>query len=292
MNLRDIKYILTAVETGSFVQAAEVCHISQPSLSIQIKKVEERLGHALFIRHKKGVRLSEFGESVLPYFETVQNNVLKINNLAEKQKGKPAPTMRLGAIATVAPYIFPYLKNTEDVAFEESTTAKLIKKLLDDQIEAALMALPMKIPQLSTMTLYKEPFYLAAAQNNSYAEKMDFETMEPPPECRFLILSEEHCMGEQTINLCRLHPGNNKKVFKANSLETVRHMVATSNDMTLIPALAIRAHDGLAYYSLPSKYHRNIGLVYKKSSKHIDQIHALHHDIKKSSSIDELKLLK
>ncbi len=289
MNLRDIEYILAAAEIGSFAKAARVCHISQPSLSIQIKKVEELLGCALFIRDKKGVRLSEFGETVLSYFKEIQDNVSKIHTMAQKQRSEPLPTIRLGAIATAAPYIFPYITDIENLVFEESTTVELIKKLLDDEIDAALLALPVKVPLLTSMSLYKEPFYLVAAQNNPYAQTIDVETIALPPECRFLVLSEEHCMGEQTMSLCKLNRNNNHKIFKATSLETIRHMVATSNDITLMPALARRHNDGLSYYDLSPRYHRDIGLVYKARTRHTEQIHNLHAKVKTLDCLSELK---
>ena len=280
MNLRDIDYILSAAENGSFAKAAELCHVSQPSLSVQIKKVENELGHVLFVRDKRGVRLSGFGRTVLPELEKIRDTKTYIHTLAERQANQSVKPIKLGAIATVAPYIIPHISGLDDFIFEESTTADLIKKLLDDEMDATLLALPIKIPQLRTLALYREPFYLAAAENNPYIKDMDFDNMTPPDGCRFLALSDEHCLGEQTIHLCRLGQNNSSKVFKATSLETIRHMVSTSHDMTLMPTMAKRPYDGLTYYSLPAKYYRTIGLVYKSGNPRIEQIQSLQKQIK------------
>lgn len=280
MNIRDIEYILSAAEEGSFAKAAKVCNVSQPSLSIQIKKVEDRLGTHLFIREKRGVRLSEFGESIRPQLETVLQAVSDIERRAEIELDKPKEPLRLGAIATVAPYIFPYIRDIENIAFEESTTAALIKQLLDEEIDAALLALPIQVPQLTSLSLFKEPLLLAAAEDNVRAEEMNVDTMEPPTGSRFLVLYDEHCLGEQTLNLCKLDHQIGNKVFRATSLETIRHMVATSEDITLMPALARRKSDGLVYYDLPDRYYRTIGIVYKGRNQNTPAIQTLSNKIK------------
>lgn len=289
MNLRDIEYILSAAETGNFARAAQLCNVSQPSLSIQIKKVEERLGSPLFIRDKKGVRLSEFGQSTISYFEDIQKNVAHINSLARQKQDMPPPQITVGAIATAAPYILPHLMHIQNLNVEEATTSLLIQKILNDEIDAALVALPTKVPLLSSVSLYDEPFYLVAAEGNPYVEDMDLNTMEPPEDCRILALTEEHCMGEQTMSLCKIRLDQKNRVFKATSLETIRHMVATSNDMTLMPALAWRSHDGLSYHELPEKFHRKIGLVFKSRTDKIEQIHELRDTIKRLPFLQDFK---
>lgn len=289
MNLRDIEYILAAAETGNFARAAELCNVSQPSLSIQIKKVEERLGSALFVRDKKGVRLSEFGHTTITYFEDIHKNVAQINNLARKKQDIPPPRIRVGAIATAAPYILPHVMHIENLDVEESTTADLIQKILNDEIDAALLALPTKAPMLSSVKLYDEPFYLVTAEENHSADDMDYDTMEPPQGCKILALTEEHCMGEQTMSLCKLRLDDKNRIFKATSLETIRHMVATSNDMTLMPALAWRGNDGLTYHKLPKKFHRKMGLVFKSRSEKIEQIHELRDTIKALPFLSEFR---
>lgn len=281
MNLRDIEYILSAAKNGSFARAAAECHVSQPSLSVQIKKIEGRLGHSLFIRDKKGVRLSPMGEKILPHFKAMQDSANEIFQISTTHSAADdnAP-IKLGAIATVAPYIIPHIANFRQINFEESTTAELIKKLLDDEIDAALLALPIKVPQLKSLSLYKEKFFLVGAKKNKNIAAMDFKTMIPPEHSRFLILSDEHCMGEQAINLCRLNDDMTRKMFRARSLETIRQMVASSDDITLMPETARRAHDGLTYYPLPAKFYRTIGLVYKNKNLKIEQIQALHQQMK------------
>ena len=285
MNFRDVEYILASIQTGSFAKASEICSISQPSLSIQIKKVEKLLKLRVFIRDKNGVKLTEFGRLILPYFESIQQNVTQIHKLAQKQQNILNDPIKIGAIATVASYIFPYLTNVEEIDFEESTTADLMRNLLDNKIDAALLAMPVKAPQLTSLILYEEPFYLVSSKKNKMINNMDLKKIHPPVGCRLLILSDEHCMGEQTFNLCQLNKDCNNKVFKAASLETIRHMVSTSNDITLIPALAKRNNDGLKYYPLDSRFCREIGLVFNSRNPHAEKILNLYEKIKKITFI-------
>lgn len=272
MNLRDIEYIISAATHKNFAKAAQECHISQPSLSIQIKKVERQLGKALFVREQRGVRLSEFGEQVLPHLQAVLMSVGRVRALAAKAEAKSKPVIKLGAIATVAPYVFPHLKDLEGVRLEEAVTTELVKKLLDQKIDAALLALPVKIPSLTSMKLYKEPFYLAGAKRNRALGKVDLETPNFPADCRFLVLSDEHCMGEQTVKLCQLDTGSRNDVVQEASLETIRQMAASSKDVTLIPALARRKNDGLTYKTLPEQFYREIGIVYDEKNPRLPQI--------------------
>ena len=290
MNLRDIEYILSAAELKNFARAAQRCHISQPSLSIQIKKVEKQLGQAIFIREQRGVRLSEFGQTLMPHLESIQKSMQDINALATDVGRQSRPPVTLGAISTVAPYVFPYLKDFERIILKESVTTELIKKLLDNEIDAALLALPVKIPFLKSLRLYREPFYLAGAKRNKFVHQINLEAIEFPPKCRFLILSEEHCMGEQTLSLCQLENRGKNDIYKATSLETLRQMAATSNDVTLIPALARRKNDGLQYRSLPDKFHRDIGIIYNEKNSKLQQIQKLYEQLKHTPVIQRLNL--
>lgn len=290
MNLRDIEYILTAAELKNFARAAQMCHISQPSLSIQIKKVEKQLGHAIFIREQRGVRLSEFGQTLLPHLKSIQDSIQDINTLVANLGGQTRPTVTLGAISTVAPYVFPYLKDFDGLILRESVTTELIKNLLDNEIDAALLALPVKIPFLKSLRLYREPFYLAGAKRNKFVHQINLDAIEFPPKCRFLILSEEHCMGEQTLSLCQLENRGKNDVYKATSLETLRQMAATGTDVTLMPALARRKNDGLQYRSLPEKFHRDIGIIYNEKNPKLQHIQKLYEHLKHTPVIQSLNL--
>lgn len=284
MNYRDIQYITTAAAMGSFAKAAKLCHISQPSLSIQIKKAENRLGQALFIRHKSGVRLSPFGLQALPYLTAVQDNILALNRCADRWNRKQPATLKLGAIATVAPYIFSKIADLDNIIFTESTTAELTEKLLEDKIDAALLAIPIKAPLLQSILLYKEPFFLAAADNYPNLATVDLENLghhnDNEGDCRLVVLSEEHCLAEQVLHLCHADVQNALSPFRATSLEVARRLVAEGKGITLIPATAQRDDDGLQYRSLDSKYHRAIGLVYKAQNRKLATIEALAQTLK------------
>ena len=279
MNLRDIDYILMAAEVGSFAKAAERCFVSQPSLSIQIKKTEELLGQAIFARHKNGVRLTAFGEKILPHLLAVQKEILAIKGFS-KQSGQ---VLRLGAIATVAPYIFTEIADLDDIIFEESVTSDLLQRLNSGEIDAALLALPVEVADLTHSLLYREPFYLAGAKGNKYLDDIDLDSIEAAQKnCRFIVLSEEHCLAQQVVHLCRLNISKNKNadIFRASSLEMARRLVANGQDITLIPARAKRDDDGLTYRALGNRYYRDIGLVYRKDASNIRNIKRLYKNLK------------
>lgn len=276
MNFRDIDYILAAIDSGSFAQAAALCHVSQPSLSIQIKKVEDRLGHRIFIRGKKGVRLTPFGIELAGHLRIVRDNLRDIENLARSHDSHVQRPVRLGAIATTAPYLFPYLMDVPDLILEESTTDLLLQKLLADELDAAILALPITVPTLEVYSLYDEPFLLATPERGNCAEILDLDNLNLKSSCRFLILTEEHCMANQAINLCQLNVHSQDRVFKSASLETIRKMVAKgTSDVTLMPALARQDNDGLSYTVMPPKYFRSIGLVFKANSLMRDRFLAI-----------------
>ena len=286
INHRDIDYIIHAAKSGSFANAARACNISQPSLSIQIKKVEERLGNRLFIRSKKGVQLTPFGESILPHLMLIQEQFLQIETISQNALNQPKPRLKIGVIHTVAPYLLPRIKNEAKIKFSESSTHELIKQLLNNKIDAAILALPIQLVQLQALKLYREPFHLVSAKHNPYINEMNLETMEPPKGCQFLTLSEEHCLGQQMIELCNLkqHQHDMSDSFRATSLETIRHMVADSDNLTLMPALAQRQSDGLHYRQLPNRFYREIGLVFNTNASQLNDIHGFADEVKALAS--------
>lgn len=280
MNLRDIEYTLKAYETGRFAEAAKQCHISQPSLSIQIKKIEQELGHAIFVRQQNGVKLTDFGNHILPYFEDIQRNVGLIKNYAQNHANQRNPRIRLGAIFTVAPFLFPHIQSINNLRFEESNTKELLAKLLNEKLDAAIMALPVKTPVLITKKILREPFYLTAKKNNTLAKKIKLKTLTFPKECQFVALTEEHCLGDQIKDICHLFGYRNKKIIEKTSLETIRRLIAASDYFTLMPEMAKSKNDGLQYKKLPEKYYREIGLVYRKHAPLEDHILKLWKSIK------------
>ena len=281
MNLRDIDYILMAAEVGSFAKAAERCFVSQPSLSIQVKKAEDSLGQAIFVRHKNGVRLTAFGEKILPHLRKVQAEISAINDLSHKS----GEVLRLGAIATVAPYIFTEIADLQNIIFEESVTSDLLQRLSSGEIDVALLALPIKESGLAHSLLYREPFYLASAKGNENLSSIDLDDLNSlPKNCRFVVLTEEHCLAQQVLHLCHLDKSSGTDsgadIFRASSLEMARRLVAGGKDVTLIPARAKRDDDGLEYRSLANRYYRDIALVYRKDSSNMRSIKQLHRNLK------------
>jgi LysR family hydrogen peroxide-inducible transcriptional activator len=282
INFRDIEYILYAAQSGSFAGAAKACNISQPSLSIQIKKVEDRLGNRIFVRSKKGVKLTSFGETIVPHLINVQKELKAIDTISQHMINQPKPHLKIGVIHTVAPYLLPRIKNEAQIQFSENSTHQLVNKLINEEIDAAILALPIKLMQLESIKLYREPYYLVSSENNPMLEQINMDNMLPPEGTQFLILSEEHCLGQHMVELCNLrqyqHETGDK--YRATSLETIRQMVAVSNNLTLLPALAHRHNDGLGYRSLPKRFFREIGLVFNNQTPHLNDIYSFADEIK------------
>lgn len=275
LSYREVMYVVSAAKTGSFARAAEACHISQPSLSIQIKKIEERLDCPIFVRSVQGVQLTPFGRDILPKLEAILAQFDDIQLSANQAKQRQKVSLKLGIISTIGPYLLPKLQDISGIDFTEGTTDILLQKLLINELDGAILALPIKLPNLKSTKLLRDAFYLVAATQNQHVSKIDMKTMTLPEECTFLVLSEEHCLGEQTAELCQLQRSHVSKAFQATSLETIRQMVAQSNNVTLMPAMAKRQGDGLAYYDLAPKFYRDIGIVYKKSSPRRAEISVL-----------------
>ena len=282
MNLRDLEYIIAVGEHGSFSYAAEMCNVSQPSLSTQIKKVEEQLGVQLFNRSRRKVEVTSYGAHFIERAQKILGLLDEIRDMADEHSGRMQGRIVLGAILTVAPYIFSDIVTavTEnepsiDLVLKETTTESLIKGLLLREIDAAIISLPTDEHVFEAISLFHEPFYLAVAEEHAFAAR-DVIKDEQLKGKDLILLEEGHCFRNQALEICRTTTARENEVFQATSLETIRHVVASGAGITLMPDIARRANDGLAYIPMENAhFKREIGVVWHKASPKQVLIHRL-----------------
>jgi LysR family hydrogen peroxide-inducible transcriptional activator len=249
MNLRDIKYILAVGETRHFGKAAERCFVSQPTLSGQIKKLEDQLGVVIFERTNRSVEITPIGEEILTHARLLVEQADAIEQVARAHQDPLAGPLRVGAIPTLSPYLMPLVlvplkrrcPQLKLVLFEE-TTDSLLRRLDQHELDAALLATPTSNPDLTSIPLFDEPFWLAHPRDHHLYDKdeisqADLESID------LLLLSEGHCLSHQVMEVCKLadRPRTGEMAdLRAASLETLLQLVGAGFGCTLVPALAIR----------------------------------------------------
>ncbi len=274
MNLRDLQYLVAVAELQHFGKAAEACHTSQPTLSIQIKKLEEYLGVQLLERSNKHVMLTTVGEAVVARARAILHEAEQIKQIALSAKDPFTGTLTLGAFPTLAPYVFPLFvpvlrQNlpTLELMLVEEKTEQLLEQLYDGNLDAALIALPVEHSQLEAQELFHEPFWLALSADHPLA-KLPEIPLEKLADQHILLLDEGHCLRDQSLSLCnRIGKGESNR-YRATSLETLRNMIAAGNGMTFMPQLAVQeSSEAIRYIRFaPPAPGRTIALVYRKSS--------------------------
>lgn len=274
MNLRDLKYFIAVADLRHFGRAAERCHVSQPTLSGQIKKMEETLGVVLFERTNRRVMLTEVGERVARSARRLLNEEKAIFEIAESARDPFAGPFKLGAFPTLASYIYPSLvpqiraemPNLKLILVEEKTDV-LVEKLRQGTIDAALLALPIDERAFVKVDLFVDPFYLAVPRGHELAAR-SFVDQGIPAQFELLLLEEGHCLRDQALDVCRSQGLGEYQDFRATSLETLRQMVKAGTGITLIPKIAIDFDDASVSYipfaePVPS---RTIALFWRQTS--------------------------
>jgi len=272
MNIRDLTYLVALVQHRHFGKAAEACFVSQPALSMQIKKLEAYLGVQLLERSNKAVFLTEIGALLATQAQTVLNHVDELKELAKLAKDPFSGELKVGIFPTLAPYLLPHIIPVLTQAFPklslylmEEQTASLLEKLRQGKVDVLILALPVNETGLTTLPLFEEEFVLALPQSHALARKKIIKPGELE-HSHLLLLEDGHCLREQALSFCHLMKASEVQRFRATSLETLRHMVAAKVGMTLMPRLACQANDGITYvpFSQP-KPSRTIGLVWRNS---------------------------
>ncbi|HMT37607.1 DNA-binding transcriptional regulator OxyR [Thermomonas sp.] len=277
MNLRDLKYLVALADLRHFGKAADACFVSQPTLSTQIRKLEDELGVVLVERAPRKVMLTAAGLDVVQRARRIVADVEQMREAARRSRDPESGTLRLGVFPTLGPYLLPHVVPTLRARFPqlelllvEEKSDELLQRLREGKLDAALLALPLHDDQLHAEFLFEEPFVLAAPQQHPLARRGALDATELSDET-LLLLEDGHCLRDQALDVCRLSGAREKSGFRATSLETLRQMVAAGVGVTLLPALSV--HEPIAQPAnirlvpfrgtAPS---RRIALVWRKSS--------------------------
>ena len=277
MNLRDLKYLLALADHKHFGRAAAACFVSQPTLSTQIRKLEDELGVPLVERAPRKVMLTPAGRDAAERARRIVAEVEQMKEAARRSQDPEAGTVRLGIFPTLAPYLLPHVVPNLRERFPrlelllvEEKSDELLARLRDGRLDAAVLALPLHDEQLHTEFLFEEPFVLAVPDHHPLAGR-DSLSLEELSRQHLLLLEDGHCLREQALDVCRLSGAHEKSGFRATSLETLRQMVGSGVGITLMPALAVQAPvapmPGLKLLRFSDKSpSRRIGLIWRRSS--------------------------
>lgn len=254
MTLTELRYIVTLAQEQHFGRAAERCYVSQPTLSIAVKKLEEELGIALFERSKTRVQPTPLGEKIVNQAQLVLEQTAAIKDIAKAGKDQLSSPLHVGAIFTIGPYLFPhFIPELQRIApkmplyVEEGFTATLRQRLRKGELDVIIVSLPFSEADVVTQTLYDEPFVALMPKDHPLTAKSHLLAADLNPY-NVLLLGEGHCFRDQILDACptlqnSTDPSANhiRTAAKGSSLETMRHMVASGLGITILPYSAVEA---------------------------------------------------
>ncbi|MES2857787.1 MAG: DNA-binding transcriptional regulator OxyR [Pseudomonadota bacterium] len=277
MNLRDLRYLIALADLRHFGKAADACFVSQPTLSTQIRKLEEELGVSLVERAPRKLMLTAAGQDVVLRARRIVAEVEQMKESARRSRDPEAGALRLGVFPTLGPYLLPHVVPQLRVRFPqlelllvEEKSDVLLARLREGKLDATLLALPLHDDQLHAELLFEEPFVVAAPREHAFASRASLTMAELADET-LLLLEDGHCLRDQALDVCRLSGAHERTGFRATSLETLRQMVAAGVGVTLLPALSVHApivqpdNIRLVPFAEPAPS-RQIALVWRKSS--------------------------
>jgi LysR family hydrogen peroxide-inducible transcriptional activator len=276
MTLKELQYLVALADQRRFVRAAEACHVGQPTLSTQLKKLEDYLGVTLFERNKHYLIPTPVGEEIIERARIALDVVGQIRQLARQSDDPMDGSLRLGVIPTLGPYLVPHLLSTIRQTYpklrlflREDLTANLLERLRHGRLDALVLALPIGADDIEVMPLFREAFCVALPVGHALQSKEQIEEHELADQ-NVLLLEEGHCMREQALAICGTVTSDEREELKATSLETLRQMVAAGVGCTLLPALATMpgvstVQEGLVQIRpfAPPVPHRVIGIAWR-----------------------------
>lgn len=287
MTITQLKYVLSVAEYQNFTVAAEHSYVTQPTLSMQIQKLEDQLGVLIFNRSKKPIELTDVGRKVVEQARIIVNESNRINDIVHQHKGYIGGEFRLGIIPTVMPTLLPMFLNNftkkypkVKLIIEELTTEEIIRKLMDGHIDAGLAATPLQNEAIKEKPLYYEPFVGLIPEGHRLFNQKEIRPDELEME-DILLLEDGHCFKESVINLCRTYKTDNKKGFQleSGSFDTLIKLSKEGLGMTLLPYLhTLDLNDKdkkhLREFETPPPA-REVSLIYHKSQLKMQMIEAL-----------------
>lgn len=292
MTLTELKYIVALAREKHFGRAADACFVSQPTLSVAIKKLEEELNVSLFERGSSEVSLTPVGERVVVQAQRVLEEASAIKAIAQQGKDPLAGPLRVGVIYTIGPYLLPGLVSsmiekvpTMPLVLQENFTVRLLELLKQGEIDVAVLALPINESGFVIQPLYDEPFIVALPKSHRWAQEKTIRSDDLRGE-NMLLLGAGHCFRDQVLGVCpelsRFSQSSEgiQRTFEGSSLETIRHMVASGVGITVLPSSSVPnpvpAESLLNYIPLADDdTRRTVALVWRKSFGRREALDAL-----------------
>lgn len=274
MNIRDLQYVVAVADERHFGRAAKKCHVSQPALSGQIRKLEDELGVTLFERTNRSVQITSVGTEITAQARRLITLSDEIVATAQATKDPLSGQFRLGMIPTIGPYLSPLilpairrqLPNLT-VTLIEAFTHDLERRLLDGELDIAVLATDPGDGKLEERELYREPFHVALPLSHPLARSKRIAAQDLPTG-ELLLLSEGHCLRDQMLDVCHAETAAETPNTRETSLETILALVAAGDGITMVPALALRTSDidlGIACREISEGAGRLVRLVYRST---------------------------
>jgi LysR family transcriptional regulator, hydrogen peroxide-inducible genes activator len=277
LKLKDLRYLVAVAEQRHFGRAAARCFVSQPTLSAQLKKLEQSLGVQLIERAPNNVSLTEAGEQIVARARRIIEASDEVVELAAARRDPLAGKLRVALLPTIGPYLLPRVMRPIrkalprlELRLYEQQTAPLLAALHAGELDLGILALPVELAGLESRELFREPFTLAVPEHHPLAARESVRTTDLKGE-KLLLLEEGHCLRDQALEVCSRAGARQGEEFRATSLETLRQMVAAGAGVTLLPELASRGAYGNARgvevrpFVRPAPV-RHIGAVWRKST--------------------------
>ena len=290
MTLTELRYIVAVARERHFGRAADACHVSQPTLSVAIKKLEDELGVKLFERGGAEVSVTPLGEDIVRQAQSVIEQAQAIKETAKRGKDPLSGSLRLGIIYTIGPYLLPALVRQAiertpqmPLMLQENFTVKLLEMLRTGDLDCAIMAEPFPDAGLAIAALYDEPFMIAVPKTHPLARRKSIGADELKRET-MLLLGTGHCFRDHVLEVCpefaRFSSDGDgiRKGFEGSSLETIKHMVASGMGITVVPQLSVRdeVQPHLKYVPFaPPVPTRRVVLAWRRSFTRYEAIAAL-----------------
>ena len=285
MTITQLKYTLAVAEHGNFTTASEKCFVTQPTLSMQVQKLEEELGITIFNRSTKPLQVTEVGEKVLNQARKIIEESTRMNDVISEEKGIIGGTLKVGIIPTVTSTLLPLFLNiftkkhkNVDLKIEEFNTETLVQKLEDNSIDCAIAATPLSNDKVLERPLYYEPFVAYVPKHHSLSGNKYLE-LDDLTNGDLLILQDGHCFRNQVLNLCSLEDLNKQYELKSGSFETLINLSNNGPWMTIIPYLhsnnlSPKNIENIIPFQDPAPA-REISMIYSKSQLKLPVINAL-----------------
>lgn len=287
MTITQLKYILAVAEHRNFTVASEHCFVTQPTLSMQIQKLEDELGIIIFNRSKKPISLTEIGKKIVSQAKTIVQESNRIYDIVDQQKGYIGGEFKIAIIPTIMPTLLPMFLKTfnnkypkVNLQIEELTTEDCIKKLNEGHIDAAIAATPLENPNIKEKPLYYEPFvgFVPESHKLSHKKKLTVDELDADD---ILLLKDGHCFKESILNMCSSFASPNAKSFRleSGSFDTLIKLSKENLGMTLLPylhSLDLSNEDKLFLREFEAPVPaREVSLLYNKSQLKLQLIEAL-----------------